>query len=100
MDTQELPQEFAAHAETLHAGKTVQTVLKYILAPEGDQQALADEAERHGIHGGLTRMWECDRCHSRFSVNQLEMVGGIAQPFPVCPTIGCSATGWGKVHPA
>jgi len=99
MDESDLPSKAVERAD----GKPVEVagyvISKYLKAPLRDQKALAAEAESHAIEGDILGVWRCDVCRSRFGVNELDMVLGVPDPIPICPSIGCSGAGWDSVHP-
>jgi len=99
MQENELPAELVACADGHPVEVAGYVISKYINAPNQDRRALGEEAAVHGIEGDLLGMWSCELCRSHFSVNELDMVLGVPDPIPICPTIGCSGAGWHRVHP-
>jgi hypothetical protein len=99
MDAEDLPEQLVERADGHPLVIAGYVVAKYMRAPARDQRALGEEAERRGIEGDLHGMWQCEVCRSRISSNELDMIIGVPDPIPICPTIGCSGAGWERVHP-
>jgi hypothetical protein len=99
MDERELPEDVVRHADGHPLEVAGYVISRYINAPARDQQAFGAEAENQGIESDILGMWQCRVCRSRFSINELDMILGVPNPIPVCPTLGCSGAGWDRVHP-
>lgn len=99
MQEDELPAEVVARADGHPVEVAGYVISKYLYAPDRDKRALGDEAAAQGIESDLLGMWLCEFCRSYFSVNELDMVVGVPDPIPICPTVGCPGAGWDRVHP-
>jgi hypothetical protein len=99
VNEQELPDELVKHANGHPLEVAGYVISKYMNAPDRDKHAFGSEADRLGIESDILGMWRCELCRARFGINELDMVLGVPDPIPICPTVGCSGAGWQRVHP-